>query len=435
MNLLQQRRPPTWAIALGALCANLTGALHLPAAPAAAEPSGRYLVIVETSDAMRRRTEGTQKLLGDLMRSGFNGQLRPGDTIGVWTFNDKLHTGIFPLQSWLPQNREKIAAALVGFLKAQRYEHAGRLEPVLPEMAGVVKESDRITVLLITTGVARIHGTPFDAEINETYALNLASQEKARLPYVTILRAAKGVFSGYTISTPPWPVEFPQFAPPSGKAATPKPLTAPAPTLSAAEKEQQRLAALRQTLEGGKIVPSTTTSNVPRLSEPTVITNQPAIQPAAPTPPPTTATVTPSISESASPQPPPAFTNVEVAVPAPIPVTAGAVEPPPAVFQVVTETNAPPPAEPVIAPPPPKPKPVEPVVVPPSVQAPPTALPAPDPEATPVVKTLPRSVILIAGAALVLAALGLLVMLLRRPTSRPPERISLITRSLDKDKE
>ena len=52
----------------------------------------------------------------------------------------------------------------------------------------------------------------------------------------------------------------------------------------------------------------------------------------------------------------------------------------------------------------------------------------------PAERALPRSVILIAGGTLVLVAVVLLIVLLRRPTRRPPERISLITRSLDKDR-
>jgi hypothetical protein len=431
LNYSHRRHATTWTIALAALCANLTGALNLSAAPAAASATvpGRYLLIVETSDDMRRRTEGTQKLLGELMRSGFNGQLRPGDTIGVWTFNDQLHTGVFPLQLWTPQTREKTAAGLVGFLKAQRYEKSGNLTPVLPEMASVVKDSDKITVLLVTTGADKIRGTPFDAEINDTYALNQSVQEKARLPYVTILRAVKGEFSGFTVNTPPWPVEFPKFSPPP---ATPKPVAAVPSPAADAEKEQQRLAALRRTLEGGTVISATGTVSVTTLSDGTAAANKQATQSAAPSPalPASTPATLSSTPPNPVPEPPAPISNANVAAPAPIPV---AVEPSPAVFKVVTETKATPPPQPkpvapVVASPPSRPKPAPTAAVPLPVQ------PAPTGVETPAEHTLPRSVILIAGTALVLVALALLVVLLRRPTRRPPERISLITRSLDKEK-
>ena len=434
-HLSHRGRTTTWALMLVTFAVGLTGLLNLQAAPVAiakAEEPGRYLVIVETSEAMRRRTDGTQKLLGDLVRSGFNGQLRAGDTIGVWTFNDKLSTGVFPLQIWTPQTRERIAGGLVGFLQAQRHEKTGKLAPVVADMASLIKESEMITVLLVTSGTDKINGTTYDEEINATYTMNQPVQEKARLPYVTILRAVKGEFSGYTVSTPPWPVEFPKFAP---APATPKPVAVIPRTPTEAEREQQRLAALRQTLEGGKVISITSTSSATPLSLGTVVTNPPTAPPAAPEP--TTPKVAPAtLAESTTPEPQSQPATVTVTPTPPIPAPS---EPPQAVFKVVPETNATPPpstrpAESVRAVPPP-PKPVEPAVMPPPVQAAPAITPpSPAVADAPAERALPRSVILIAGGTLVLVAVVLLIVLLRRPTRRPPERISLITRSLDKEK-
>ena len=61
-------------------------------------PSNRCLLIVETSRSMQRRAEAVLKAVQDLLTSGLNGQLRQGDTLGLWTFNDDLYTGRFPLQ-------------------------------------------------------------------------------------------------------------------------------------------------------------------------------------------------------------------------------------------------------------------------------------------------------------------------------------------------
>ena len=36
------------------------------------------------------------------------GQVEAGDTIGLWTFNEELYTGRFPLQTWLPPAQEDI---------------------------------------------------------------------------------------------------------------------------------------------------------------------------------------------------------------------------------------------------------------------------------------------------------------------------------------
>src|SRR5579871_180249 len=62
----------------------------IPATPAvaAAAPAtgaaGRYLFIVETSKAMKREMPATIQSVQDLLTSGLEGQLRPGDTVGMW---------------------------------------------------------------------------------------------------------------------------------------------------------------------------------------------------------------------------------------------------------------------------------------------------------------------------------------------------------------
>ena len=63
-------------------------------------------------------------------------------------------------------------------------------------------------------------GTPYDAQIAEAYRTNAADQRKQQMPFLTVLRAAKGKFIGFTVNTPPWPVEFPKF--PAEPVPTPK---------------------------------------------------------------------------------------------------------------------------------------------------------------------------------------------------------------------
>src|ERR1017187_2351128 len=60
---------------------------------AKAPPSShRWLLIVETSRSMQRRSDAVLTAVQDLLTSGMVGQLRPGDTLGVWTFNSDLYT-------------------------------------------------------------------------------------------------------------------------------------------------------------------------------------------------------------------------------------------------------------------------------------------------------------------------------------------------------
>src|SRR5881396_2162018 len=48
-------------------------------------PSNRYLFIVETSRSMQRRSDGMLAAVQQLLNSGIGGQLKRGDTLGIWT--------------------------------------------------------------------------------------------------------------------------------------------------------------------------------------------------------------------------------------------------------------------------------------------------------------------------------------------------------------
>src|SRR5947209_15354463 len=75
----------------------------------ASGPSNRYLMIVQTSRSMERRADETLKVVQDLLTSSMSAQLRRGDTFGLWTFNEALYAGRFPLQEWSPESQRAVA--------------------------------------------------------------------------------------------------------------------------------------------------------------------------------------------------------------------------------------------------------------------------------------------------------------------------------------
>lgn len=171
----------------------------------------RFLLIVDTSAAMQKRAANVEQMVGDLFRAGMGNQLHGGDTIGVWTYNENLQTGEFPLQRWSPQTGTAVANGIVFFLKSKKYEKKSRLAPVMAQLKNVVADSAKLTVLLISAGEDALTGTPYDAQIAAAYRLNAADQRKQQMPFLTVLRTMKGKFVGFTVNTPPWPVEFPVF--------------------------------------------------------------------------------------------------------------------------------------------------------------------------------------------------------------------------------
>lgn len=171
----------------------------------------RFLLIVETSAAMQKRAANVEQVVGNLFRAGLGNQLHGGDTIGVWTYNENLQTGQFPLQRWTPQTGTAVANGIVFFLKARKYEKTSRLAPVMAQLTNVVADSAKLTVLLVSDGDDALTGTPYDAQIAAAYRLNAAEQRKNKMPFLTILRTMNGKFIGFSVNTPPWPVEFPKF--------------------------------------------------------------------------------------------------------------------------------------------------------------------------------------------------------------------------------
>jgi hypothetical protein len=189
-----------WILAVGALslCLSSFGA-----------PSNRFLFIVETSRPMKARQEGVLTTVSNLLASGIKGRLLDGDTIGLWTYNQALSAGNFPLQKWAPEQQEAIASRATLFLKAQHYEKTPDFGIVTPNLSRIVDGSESLTVLIIGSGEGAISGTPFDEEINRIQKQWRDEQAKAHMPLVTALRVERGKFTDFKVTAAPWAIELP----------------------------------------------------------------------------------------------------------------------------------------------------------------------------------------------------------------------------------
>lgn len=468
-NLSQPALPGvlfTWLVWAFAICASALPIHSLAAATNSARPSpGRYLLIVDTSSSMNRYSENVQKVVGQLFVSGMNGQLRPGDTIGIWTFNEELYAGQVPLLQWTPQTRQRLAGGVAEFLGRQRYEKQTRFDKVITPVAQLVKDSDKFTVVLISDGEDKITGTPFDQEINEAYKLNFAEQRKLRIPFVTTLRARKGEFIGWRVNTPPWPVEFPPFpvkvqTVEAQTVESPVPKEEPKPIVPSliVSGKPPELATPSPTNAAPAETAKTETTPAPTPTPPTkalkpepVLTVLPASEPK-----PVAKSPEPSAAEPVKPAELPVATII-TNTPPPAAVIPGETVKSETIPQPQTEPPPPPTVPPAVLPDKPKvvatpeipPKPPEPVIVAkvetipndgssaPATATESSAMQTPDPLpvqtalATPSDTVFSRTTVLIAGVVFLLIALGLIYVFMRR--SRSTTRTSLITRSMDRD--
>jgi hypothetical protein len=212
-----------------ALCA---GFFLIPAGRAQPAPQindSRFLFIFGTSAEMKSRLPAVQAEVNELLSTSLGGQLHAGDSLGVWTFDQDLRAGQFPLQHWNPEDAATIASAINKFVGKQHYANVTRFGALQPQLNELIQNSARLTVLIFCDGGDEIKWTPFDIGINQVFQQRLAEQKKTRQPFVLVLRTQFGQYAGCTLNFPPGMVSVPQF-PPLPQPAPPSP-PPPAPVI------------------------------------------------------------------------------------------------------------------------------------------------------------------------------------------------------------
>jgi hypothetical protein len=232
MNLpkLFLRRVP----AVFALCAGLFLVPAGRAQPAPQISDSRYLFIFDTSAEMKKRLPAVRAEVNGLMSTGLGGQLRGGDSLGVWAFDRDLRTGQLPLQYWRPDDAVTIASNINQFVGKQHYANGTRFNALQPQLNQVIRNSARLTVLIFCDGADEIKWTPYDDGINQVFQQRLAEQSRTRQPFVLVFRTQLGQYAGSTMNFPPGMVSVPEFPPlpaPSApvKAPPPAPVVKPPP--------------------------------------------------------------------------------------------------------------------------------------------------------------------------------------------------------------
>src|SRR4026207_1131350 len=128
----------------------LATAMAAPAtAPKPAPPGNRFLFILETSAGMSRLEHGGRQAIFDLIYSGVDGRMRKGDTYGIWTFNEQVFAGVYPMQTWDGQRNLEHAASAGRYLKAQRYEKEGTSTNLINQLQAVLRVAKDLSVFIV----------------------------------------------------------------------------------------------------------------------------------------------------------------------------------------------------------------------------------------------------------------------------------------------
>ncbi len=189
----------------------------------------RFLIVFETSHDMKSRLKAEQLEINELLATSMGGQLHDGDSIGVWTYDEALHAGQFPLLTWAPENARQVADNLNKFIRRQNYSNPGSFGALQPELNEVIHNSPRLTVIIFCDGDDKLNWTPYSDGINRLFQQRQDEIKRARQPFILLLRLQLGQYVGCTVNFPPGLLNFPDF-PPLPPPPAPKPVAPPAPT-------------------------------------------------------------------------------------------------------------------------------------------------------------------------------------------------------------
>jgi hypothetical protein len=177
------------------------------------ESPERWLLIFDTSADMNRWLPGTTTELQNQFFQSMSGEMHPGDSVGVWTFAEKLEAGKYPLFNWMPGKASEEAASLVDFLDYEKYKGKTKFAALRPALRQVIADSQRLTILIFCDGKDEFKLTPYDEGINETFRVMQADRKKVKAPFVVVVRTQNGKFVGATVNLPPGSLSFPAFPP------------------------------------------------------------------------------------------------------------------------------------------------------------------------------------------------------------------------------
>ena len=355
---------------------------------------------------MRDRVKGIETVTYDLLTTAMHGNLRAGDTIGIWTFNNELRADEAPLLEWSPETAQSIMQHTMLFIDKHSYEKTAAFGDVLTNMLRVIKNSDVITVVLISDGTDPISGTPFDARLAAYYKTNRQPQKRAHMPVVTLFRGEKGTLTTNTVALAPQLLDIPAVPPPpvvvKAVVPIPAPVAPPKPVPSLVIIGKKAETTFNPPLDLPEHVDQVT---LPAAVEPAPAATKPEVAPPAPEPAPA-----PKPEEKPTPAAPPVAVAPTPAPSAPVAEAPKAVEP-----AATVATIPPAPREP-----------------PPAVAAPVATAPVEPAAAVPGSNLLSVRNIAIFSVAFTVLVCGFLFLAARN--AKNASRASLITRSLDRER-
>ncbi len=157
------------------------------------DPNGeRFLFIVDMSEDMEELQPATEAALYEMIGGGLFGQMRSGDTFGLWTFNKETLAGRFSMKVWDQRRAVQQATVAAAFISGLTYEKSSNIKSVTTQLRSVVHAVSNVNIILISDGRSAMDGTPLDKAINADYKAKKRDRSRAKQPLITALIARDG---------------------------------------------------------------------------------------------------------------------------------------------------------------------------------------------------------------------------------------------------
>ena len=182
----------------------------------------QFLFALDTSSSMSRLSRSALDSISNLVSSGIQGQVQPGDAIRVWTFNETLSTNSFGPVNWDPPLNLAIAKSILKHLKSQKFEKKTRYDPLWNALKQAARQADSLTAIIVTDGDDTVNGTPFDKALNDVFLKYGKELRKMRKPFLVTMQSREGQFLACNVCAAGVSIPFDELAQQIAKSLPPK---------------------------------------------------------------------------------------------------------------------------------------------------------------------------------------------------------------------
>src|SRR5688572_21602305 len=176
------------------LSLTISGAAQESEKKAAPQQQHNFLFVIDSSLSMAPRKTNTIQMVRQMILSGFEKQIQPGDSIDIWVYDEENHITTFPPQIWEDVEAKRIALTAGRFIEEQKFKGRSRFETVARDLEALLPNTKQLLIAILTDADEPLSGIPLDLDINEFLAKEKRRRPNARQPFLISMAAVNGKY-------------------------------------------------------------------------------------------------------------------------------------------------------------------------------------------------------------------------------------------------